>query len=101
MAEAYSMAVAPHNPNGPIATAFAVHFALATPNWLIQETMSSDVPWRTEVIDQPIEMCDGFIAAPTHPGIGVAINEQAAARYPFKPEAVQRYFHPDGSVADW
>jgi galactonate dehydratase len=100
-AETYSMAVAPHNPNGPIATAAVVHFALATPNWLIQEAISSDVPWRDEVISNPIEVVDGCIALPTRPGLGIDVNEQAAARYPFKPEAMQRYFHPDGAVADW
>jgi galactonate dehydratase len=101
MAEAYSMAVAPHNPNGPIATAVAIHFALATPNWLIQEAISSDVPWRNEVLDAPIEVRDGYFSIPARPGIGVEVNEEAAARYPFKPEAIQRYFHPDGAVADW
>jgi galactonate dehydratase len=101
MAEAYSMAVAPHNPNGPIATAAVVHFALATPNWLIQEAIASDVPWRNEVIVNPIEVVDGSIAPPTRPGLGIDVDEQAAAKYPFKPEAMQRYFHPDGSVADW
>jgi galactonate dehydratase len=101
IAESYSMAVAPHNPNGPIATAAVVHFALATPNWLIQEAISSDVPWRNEVIENPIEVVDGHIAAPTRPGLGIDVNEQAAAKYPFKPEAMQRYFHPDGAVADW
>jgi galactonate dehydratase len=101
MAEAYSMAVAPHNPNGPIATAAVVHFALATPNWLIQEAIASDVPWRNEVIVNPVEVVDGSIAPPTRPGLGIDVDEQAAAKYPFKPEAMQRYFHPDGSVADW
>jgi galactonate dehydratase len=101
IAESYSMAVAPHNPNGPIATAAVVHFALATPNWLIQEAISSDVPWRNEVIENPIEVVDGYIAVPTRPGLGIDVNEQAAAKYPFKPEAMQRYFHPDGAVADW
>ncbi len=101
MAETYSMAVAPHNPNGPIATAAVLHFALATPNWLIQEAISDDVPWRNEVITHPIEVVDGYIAPPTRPGLGIDVNEQAAAKYPFKPEAMQRYFHPDGSVADW
>ena len=38
---------------------------------------------------------------PTRPGLGVNINEKEAAKYPFKPEAEQRYFHPDGAVADW
>lgn len=101
LAETYSMAVAPHNPNGPIATAAAVHFALATPNWLIQEAISSDVPWRDEVLDHPLEVVAGTIAAPDRPGLGVEIDERAAAKHPFQPEAEQRYFHPDGAVADW
>ena len=101
MAEAYSMAVAPHNPNGPIATAAAVHFALATPNWLIQESISSDVPWRNEVLAQPIEVENGYIGLPAGPGLGIDVDERAAAQHPFKPEAEQRYFHPDGAVADW
>jgi galactonate dehydratase len=101
IAETYSMAVAPHNPNGPIATAAVVHFALSTPNWLIQEAIANDVPWRNEVITNPIEVVNGYIAPPTRPGLGIDVDEQAAAKYPFKPEAMQRYFHPDGAVADW
>ncbi|MSP11622.1 MAG: galactonate dehydratase [Chloroflexi bacterium] len=101
MAETYSMAVAPHNPNGPIATAVAVHFALATPNWLIQEAITNDVPWRNEVLEHPIEVKDGYVDIPVRPGLGIDVNEKAAAKYPFKAEAVQRYFHADGAVADW
>ena len=101
MAETYSMAVAPHNPNGPLALAVAVHFALATPNWIIQEAITNDVPWRDEVIETPLVIKDGNILPPEIPGLGIRINEQAAAKYPFKPEAEQRYFHPDGSIADW
>ncbi len=41
MAEAYYMGVAPHNPLGPVANAAALHFALSTPNFLIQEDMLS------------------------------------------------------------
>jgi galactonate dehydratase len=100
-AETYSIAVAPHNPNGPLALAVALHFALSTPNWLIQEMITNDVPWRDEVLDAPIEVKGGYIYPPTRPGLGIEINEQAAAKYPFKIEAEQRFFHPDGAVADW
>jgi len=101
MAETYSMSVAPHNPNGPVATAAAVHFALATPNWIIQEAISSDVPWRDEVILNPIKIASGKALFTDLPGLGIDINESAASRHPYQPEAEQRYFHPDGSVADW
>jgi galactonate dehydratase len=100
-AETYSMAVAPHNPNGPISTAATVHFALATPNWVIQEMITGDVPWRADVLTEPLVVKNGMIEPPTKPGLGIDVNEKEAAKYPFKPEAEQRYFHPDGSVADW
>lgn len=101
MAEAHSIAVAPHNPNGPIATAVTMQFALATPNWLIQEAITSDVPWRNDVVIDPVSIKDGYAVTHDRPGLGIDINEREAPKYPFKPEASQRYFHPDGSVADW
>jgi galactonate dehydratase len=100
-AETYSMAVAPHNPNGPIATAAAIHFALSTPNWVIQEAISGDVAWRGEVVRSVHKVQQGSYAAPTAPGLGIDVDEKVAARYPFQPELMQRYFHPDGAVADW
>jgi galactonate dehydratase len=100
-AEAVSIAVAPHNPNGPIATAAAIHFALATPNWVIQEAISSDVPWRNEVVRTSHRLVDGAYGVPTAPGLGIEVDERAAARHPWQPELMQRYFHPDGAVADW
>ena len=100
-AEARSIAVAPHNPNGPIATAAAIHFALATPNWVIQETVSADVPWRDEVVSGVPAAVDGCAGVPEGAGLGVEVDERAAAAHPYQPELEQRYFHPDGSVADW
>lgn len=101
MAEVAFVAMAPHNPLGPIATAVNVHVALATPNFLIQEVMRSDVPWRDEVVDAPFQIVDGHVLPPTRPGIGVEVDEAAAARYPYAPELPAREFHDDGSVADW
>ena len=101
MAEAVRIAVAPHNPNGPIATAATIHFAAATPNWFIQEAISNDVPWRNDVVINPVEVVKGYAEISTRPGLGIDINEREAAKHPFKPEAMQRYFHDDGSVADW
>jgi galactonate dehydratase len=100
-AETYSIAVAPHNPNGPIATAAAIHFAFATPNFVIQEAITGDVPWRSQVVDEVVDVRDGFVAPPQRPGLGIDVDEEAAAAHPFQPETVQRYFHPDMSVADW
>jgi galactonate dehydratase len=101
MADAYYVAVAPHNPLGPIATMANLHFGLATPNFLIQEIMRGDVPWRDEVVDAPVELRGGRAVPPTRPGLGIAVDEGAAARHPYRPEREMRVFHPDGAVGDW
>lgn len=101
MADAHYVSIAPHNPLGPLATMVNIQLALATPNFLIQEFMRSDVPWRDEVVDAPIEIRNGYAQLTSRPGIGVEIDERAAARHPYEPEPVVRWFHEDGSVADW
>ena len=101
MAETYFISLAPHNPLGPIATAVNIQAAFCTPNFLIQEIMRGDVPHRDEVVDAPLAVKAGYVYPGERPGIGVEVDEKAAGRYPYQPEAIQRYFHPDGSVADW
>ncbi len=101
MAETYYISLAPHNPLGPIATAAALHFGFATPNFLIQEAFRSDVPWRDDLLTEPLPISRGWAQPPTRPGLGTAINEKEAAKHPFEQEVLLRYFHDDGAVADW
>jgi galactonate dehydratase len=96
------MGIAPHNPNGPIANVVALHFDLATPNFLIQEDMVGDVPWRFDVVRAPLESKDGYWLAPEKPGLGIEVDEREAAKHPFQQEILeQMVFHEDGSVAEW
>lgn len=101
MAEPYQVSVAPHNPLGPVATMASIQFAFCAPNFLIQERMSSDVPWRDDVVDQPVRVEAGHALPPTRPGIGVEVDEKAAARHAPGAEPRLRFFHADGAVADW
>jgi galactonate dehydratase len=103
MAETYTMGVAPHNPLGPVANAVALHFDLSTPNFLIQEDMLTDVPWRWEVVQHSLVSQDGYWLPNDSPGLGIEVNEEAAARHPFQQEVI----HPmtvrahDGAILDW
>ena len=101
LAEAHGVVLAPHNPLGPLATMVNVHLGFAIPGFLIQEVMRNDVPWRDEVVDFPLQIVGGHVAPPDRPGIGIEIDERAAARYPYQPEPIVRWYHDDGSVADW
>jgi galactonate dehydratase len=103
MAEAYTMGVAPHNPLGPVANAAALHFDLSTPNFLIQEDMLTDVPWRWEVVKHALESRDGFWLPSDAPGLGIEVDEAAAARHPFVQETVHSNTvrAHDGAILDW
>jgi galactonate dehydratase len=103
MAEAVSVGVAPHNPLGPIAGVAALHFAVSTPNHVIQEEMVGAVPWYFDVVQGPIQMIDGFWQVPDQPGLGITVDEAACAAHPF----VQEVLHTthavldDGTIVDW
>jgi galactonate dehydratase len=102
-AETYYMGVAPHNPLGPIANAVALHFALSTPNFLIQEDMLSDVPWRWDVVKHGLKMENGYWSKTESPGLGIEVDEAAAAKHPFKQEAFATAVAraADGAILDW
>jgi galactonate dehydratase len=102
-AEQAFMGVAPHNPNGPVAGAAALHFDVSTPNFVIQEEMSGAVPWYDDVVSTPMKRTGSFWEIPEAPGLGVEINEQEAAKHPFRQEIIhtQSAVLPDGTVVDW
>jgi galactonate dehydratase len=103
MAETYLMGVAPHNPLGPVANAAALHFALSTPNFLIQEDMLADVPWRWDVVQHSLETRDGYWLKTESPGLGISVNEKEAARHPFQQEVIHstNIRAADGAILDW
>ena len=103
MAEACYMGVAPHNPLGPIANALALQFALATPNFVIQEDMLSDVPWRWDVVQHSLSTKDGHWLKTPVPGLGIEVNEKEAAKHPFKQEVILSASAqaPDGAALDF
>jgi galactonate dehydratase len=103
MADAVSIGVAPHNPLGPIAGVAALHFAVSTPNHVIQEEMVGAVPWYFEVVQGPIHMVEGFWQVPEAPGLGIEVDEGVCAAHPFAPEVMQtkNAILDDGTIVDW
>jgi galactonate dehydratase len=100
-AEPYSVSVACHNPQGPVSTAASLHVGFATPNYLIQEVVRNDVPWRNDIVKMEHSVESGMCRPPSAPGLGVEIIEDEVARHPFQPEVPMAYHHRDGSVTDW
>jgi len=95
LAHLHLIPVAPHNPVGPVMNAMTLHTAVAIPNFSVFETVSVDVPWRKELVNETLVFEDGHLLAPTAPGLGVELNEEACARFPYAPHDVPLF---DGSI---
>jgi galactonate dehydratase len=90
MAEANYVGIAPHNPNGPLATAASVQVCAAISNFTILETIGSaeEEALAAKILRNPLKITDGVIRIPQGPGLGVDVNEE------FINQQQQRPYHP-------
>ena len=101
LAEAHYVGVVPHNPLGPISTAACLQIAAAIPNFTIQEyPLGEHEPPKSEIVNKPLELREGFLMIPEAPGIGIEITEDAPERFPAVSRPVNTRLHVDGSVLD-
>lgn len=84
LAEAHGVLFAPHNASGPLGTASALHVAAAVPNSLIFEYFVAQPEWLPKVFRGAPKVVDGFVEVPDRPGLGIDIDEDAAAAHPFR-----------------
>jgi galactonate dehydratase len=75
------VAVAPHNPSGPICTVASAHVSAAIPNFRTLELQWGEVPWRSEIISPPELFDHGDFAISDRPGLGVSLNDALAKKY--------------------
>jgi galactonate dehydratase len=103
MAEAYRVALAPHNPQGPVSTAASIELGFATPSYVICESVHNDVPWRADVVKEgfSVDPKTRTVKPNALPGLGIELNEKEIAKHPFQQEELQRVFYSDGAVGDW
>ena len=78
LAETYQVSIAPHNTKGPVGIMAAAHVMAAIPNPLIQEFIApSRIPWRNDVLQNPLVIEGGELVVPDRPGLGVEFDEDA------------------------
>lgn len=98
-AETHYISMAPHNPNGPVATAANIQLAAATPNFLILE-YARKPPYFENVLQQPLAFGDGHFVLPEAPGLGVELDEAFIAANPPHELEFGADTYADGAVAD-
>ncbi len=89
LAEAFSVAVAPHNISSPIGTLASAHLCAALPNFLVLEHHGIEVPFWENLAaggDGPV-IRDGHIELSDRPGLGIRLDEAVAFKHRRREEA--------------
>ncbi|TET66273.1 MAG: galactonate dehydratase [Dehalococcoidia bacterium] len=86
MAEAYYVAVQPHNSNGPVQTVASLHLDASIPNFVFQEFFYPYLDQYNEILTEPIKYQDGYLEIPTGPGLGTDIREEVIRKRPPVPQ---------------
>jgi len=81
IAELFNAQVAPHIYCGSVAHAAAAHVSFSSPNFLILETIQTD--FHDAILQKPLAWEQGYLLAPTEPGLGIELNEKALEANPY------------------
>ena len=82
LAEGFNAEMAPHLYAGPVEWAANLHLAASIPNLLMAETI--ETPFHDALIRGAIRVENGFVPAPTGPGLGIDVDEDLARANPYK-----------------
>ena len=83
IAEIFNAQVAPHLYAGPVEWAANIQLGANIPNLLMVETIGTGGGFAGDLINHSIKWEDGFIHAPTAPGLGIDVNEDLARAHPY------------------
>ncbi len=99
MAEPYMIRSAFHGSDdmGPVAQAAGVHISRSLHNFGILE-WTEFLPQVHEVVTGVCELRDGLAYPGERPGLGVEVDERAAARFPYVPEDAPVVRRIDGTM---
>jgi galactonate dehydratase len=81
MAHANRVAVAPHNPSGPVSTAASIAVSAAIGNFKLLEVQWGEVDWRPNTLVPQEMFVSGSIAVPATPGLGIELNDAVVAAH--------------------
>ena len=102
LAELYQVKAGPHGPSdvSPVSLSASLHLCLATTNFGIHEFMGYD-PVVAEVFRSSFRFDDGYLHPGNEPGLGVEVDESAAARFPYTAAYLPIAREADGTMKDW
>ena len=81
LASGHQLPIAPHDCVGPVNMLACAHICMATPNVMIMEyNRAMHRGWYGDFITPNFTVKDGFLMAPTEPGLGAKLKPEVRAR---------------------
>ena len=99
MAEPYFVVVSPHNYNSTtLGLAATVNASATMPNFLITEYFVNFEELGKNIATTPFEVENGYINLPESPGLGIDLDEESLAKYPYQefPKRAIREYSEEG-----
>ncbi|MEC9321585.1 MAG: mandelate racemase/muconate lactonizing enzyme family protein [Chloroflexota bacterium] len=99
MAEPYFVVVSPHNYNSTtLGLAATVNASATMPNFLITEYFVNFEELGKDIATTPFEVENGYINLPESPGLGIDLDEESLAKYPYQefPKRAIREYSEEG-----
>jgi mannonate dehydratase len=102
LAEAYHVRIGCHGPTdlSPISLAASAHFNLAVHNFGLHEYVPHSAD-TDEVFPHAYSIAEGMLHSGEEPGLGVSLDEEAAARFPYEPAYLPVNRLEDGTLHSW
>ena len=73
----------PHSWSSAINTAASLHLCASASNARFFELKPNPNPMQHELVDDPIDQAEGYVAVPEKPGLGVTVREEIVRKYLF------------------
>jgi 2-dehydro-3-deoxyphosphogalactonate aldolase len=95
MAEVDHVQIAPHLYCGPVVGAANIQLAACSPNFLILESIERWDGFHARILRKPVHWEGGYVIPPTEPGLGVELNEEFIANFPYTGEKLHLEMHDE------
>ena len=101
LAECFRIDVSPHNPQSEVSTLASLHVCACTPNATLLEVGSGQDPfWNDLFFGGYFKYDRGYAELPERPGLGIDLDENVAAKFPYQEKDFSSLRFPDGAITD-
>lgn len=100
MGEVHYQELATHFTGSHVGTAAMLHLNMSIPNCAVQE-YGPPPSWMDDVTPHDYQVEGGYLSPSDSPGLGIDLDEEAAAAHPYAPRENTHLRREDGSVQDW